>query len=117
MRNVTKCYRLLERATATSLAHTRVSSIYIPTIRSLATISPRRPQTTFTDNLNSGPSLSDFLTSSEPTSIPGTSHLPEWLKRPIPAGGNFAKIKKDLRGLNLHTGNVSSANVKLMRSL
>jgi lipoyl synthase len=78
----------------------------MPIFRNLATITTRRPQTSFTDNLNSGPSLSDFLTSStEPTSIPGTSHLPDWLKRPIPAGGNFAKIKKDLRGLNLHTGN------------
>jgi hypothetical protein len=75
-------------------------------LRTLATVSPptsRRPETTFSDTLNSGPSFSDFLTST-PESLPGTSHLPEWLKRPIPAGGNFAKIKKDLRGLNLHTG-------------
>jgi len=71
-----------------------------------------RPQTTFTDTLNAGPSLADFLTSSSESieateateSLPGSSRLPEWLKRPIPAGGNFARIKKDLRGLNLHTG-------------
>lgn len=32
------------------------------------------------------------------------TRLPEWLKTPIPAGNkNFASIKKDLRGLNLHT--------------
>ncbi|OTB01826.1 hypothetical protein M426DRAFT_323182 [Hypoxylon sp. CI-4A] len=32
------------------------------------------------------------------------TRLPEWLKTPIPAGNeNYKKIKKDLRGLNLHT--------------
>jgi len=29
--------------------------------------------------------------------------LPSYLKTSIPSGGSFAKIKKDLRGLNLHT--------------
>ncbi|CAO3677466.1 unnamed protein product [Rhizopus stolonifer] len=29
--------------------------------------------------------------------------LPEWLKTDIPVGKNFGKIKKDLRGLKLHT--------------
>ncbi|KAI7852056.1 hypothetical protein BDC45DRAFT_466430 [Circinella umbellata] len=29
--------------------------------------------------------------------------LPDWLKTDIPAGQNFSKIKKDLRGLKLHT--------------
>lgn len=32
------------------------------------------------------------------------TRLPEWLKTPIPVGDNFKKIKNDLRGLNLHTG-------------
>ncbi|KXX76386.1 Lipoyl synthase, mitochondrial [Madurella mycetomatis] len=34
------------------------------------------------------------------------TRLPDWLKTPIPSAGsnpNFAKIKADLRGLNLHT--------------
>lgn len=32
------------------------------------------------------------------------TRLPEWLKTPIPAGNeNYKKIKKDLRGLGLHT--------------
>ncbi|KAG6002226.1 hypothetical protein E4U21_003317 [Claviceps maximensis] len=32
------------------------------------------------------------------------TRLPEWLKTPIPSGNeNFKKIKKDLRGLGLHT--------------
>lgn len=29
--------------------------------------------------------------------------LPSYLKTSIPSGGSFAKIKKDLRGLGLHT--------------
>ncbi|KAI0975508.1 lipoyl synthase [Xylaria arbuscula] len=32
------------------------------------------------------------------------TRLPEWLKTPLPAGNdNYKKIKRDLRGLNLHT--------------
>ena len=31
------------------------------------------------------------------------TRLPEWLKTPIPVNQNYKKIKKDLRGLNLHT--------------
>ncbi|KAF4592058.1 Lipoic acid synthetase [Ophiocordyceps camponoti-floridani] len=31
------------------------------------------------------------------------TRLPEWLKTPIPNGGNYKKIKADLRGLGLHT--------------
>ena len=31
------------------------------------------------------------------------TRLPEWLKTPIPNNENYKKIKKDLRGLNLHT--------------
>ncbi|GAA5808269.1 hypothetical protein MFLAVUS_001657 [Mucor flavus] len=46
------------------------------------------------------------------TVVPGTKvkttklkqpRLPEWLKTEIPTGKNFGKIKKDLRGLKLHT--------------
>lgn len=29
--------------------------------------------------------------------------LPPWLKRTIPMGKNYMKIKEQLRGLNLHT--------------
>lgn len=29
--------------------------------------------------------------------------LPPWLKREIPMGKNYAKLKENLRGLNLHT--------------
>lgn len=31
------------------------------------------------------------------------TRLPEWLKTPIPNDSNYKQIKKDLRGLNLHT--------------
>lgn len=102
MRPLHQCLRLLHSPSPPVLS----TAAAAPTVRCLATVSPRRPQTTFSDALNAGPSLSDFLSGppDDPLSIPGTSHLPSWLKRPIPAGGNFAKIKKDLRGLNLHTG-------------
>ncbi|KAL9054932.1 MAG: hypothetical protein Q9162_003873 [Coniocarpon cinnabarinum] len=81
-----------------------------------------RPTTVFTDKLNAGPSLADFvgpqqeepLSQSEALELrtasvgpPGKkkeiTRLPEWLKQPIPVGDNFKKIKQDLRGLNLHT--------------
>jgi len=85
-----------------------VSPSFHLTRRCLATVPPapgnRRPQTSFSDALNAGPSFADFVSGPpEQSSIPGNSHLPDWLKRPIPTGGNFAKIKADLRGLNLHT--------------
>ena len=105
MRSLSKCQRLIAQTHTASLSQSKLSTPSPSSVRCLATISPpRRPQTTYTDNLNTGPTLSDFLSSNtEPTSIPGSSRLPDWLKRPIPAGGNFAKIKRDLRGLNLHT--------------
>ncbi|KAK7081815.1 hypothetical protein SK128_017790, partial [Halocaridina rubra] len=65
-----------------------------------------------------GPSLGDFI-SGEVTKDTSWSdyqgklkreagdrqrlRLPPWLKREIPMGKNFSKIKEDLRGLNLHT--------------
>jgi hypothetical protein len=76
----------------------------------------------FKQTLDRGPSLDDFiagraesLEASEEamegsrehgvlqTSKPGYTRLPDWLKTPIPTGGNFQKIKQDLRGLGLHT--------------
>lgn len=35
------------------------------------------------------------------------TRLPEWLKTPIPVSNNYKKIKNDLRGLGLHTGEPS----------
>jgi lipoic acid synthetase len=95
--------------------------------RSLATeasppeTSPRRRPTYFKDKLNSVPSFSEFvglpekpLTADDALELrtamvgpPGKkkqiTRLPSWLKTPIPDNSNYKKIKKDLRGLNLHT--------------
>lgn len=79
-----------------------------------------RPATRFSDTLNAGPSFNDFVAPNAPLS-PAEAYeiktaqvgpegrkktitrLPEWLKTPIPSNQNYKNIKKDLRGLNLHT--------------
>ena len=53
-------------------------------------------------NIPLGPTLTDFTSQTIPTR-PQHTKLPEWLKTSIPVGSTFAKIKKDLRGLKLHT--------------
>lgn len=91
----------------------------------------QRPTTTFSDRLNTGPSLNQFVASPEPaltndealelkTAMVGPpgkkrkiTRLPEWLKTPIPDGNNFKKIRNDLRGLNLHTGKLESLRYQL----
>lgn len=80
-----------------------------------------RPKTYFKDKVVA--SFSEFVGGPAPSLTPSEAYeirtvevttptgkkktvtrLPEWLKTPIPAGNkNFAAIKKDLRGLNLHT--------------
>lgn len=80
----------------------------------------RRP-TYFKDKLNSVPSFTEFVGAQDEilsnedalelrTAMVGPpgkkkqiTRLPEWLKTPIPNNSNYKKIKKDLRGLNLHT--------------
>ncbi|EPE32126.1 Radical SAM enzyme [Glarea lozoyensis ATCC 20868] len=98
-----------------------------PSSRGLATEAtplepvPNRRPTYFKDTANSVPSFSEFIgTEDEPlshsdalelrTAMVGPAgrqkqitRLPEWLKTPIPDNSNYKKIKKDLRGLNLHT--------------
>jgi lipoic acid synthetase len=82
---------------------------------------PRRRPTYFKDKLNAVPSFNEFVgLQDEPfsnedalelrTAMVGPAgkkkqitRLPEWLKTPIPDNSNYKKIKKDLRGLNLHT--------------
>lgn len=84
--------------------------------RCLATASPpaiaSRSSTRFGRVLESGPSLDDFLSGdlettgkSERVVLGNTKgpRLPTYLKTSIPSGESFNKIKKDLRGLNLHT--------------
>ncbi|KAF1933953.1 lipoic acid synthetase precursor [Didymella exigua CBS 183.55] len=80
----------------------------------------QRAPTSFSDTLNSGPSFNDFVNPNAPLSSAEAyeiktatvgpegrkktiTRLPEWLKTPIPVNQNYKKIKKDLRGLNLHT--------------
>ncbi|KAL4759833.1 lipoate synthase [Aspergillus foveolatus] len=80
-------------------------------------------RTTFTDKLNAGPSFGDFVSGGRDnapldpseayalkTALVGPAgrkkemtRLPSWLKTPIPDSKNYQRLKKDLRGLNLHT--------------
>ncbi|KAI5286731.1 hypothetical protein KEM54_006552 [Ascosphaera aggregata] len=82
-----------------------------------------RRRTAFKDKLNAGPSFADFVFGKddnaplEPeeayqlkTALVGPEgrkkqiiRLPTWLKTPIPEGNSFKKIRRDLRGLGLHT--------------
>ncbi|KAI9927962.1 hypothetical protein ASPWEDRAFT_113160 [Aspergillus wentii DTO 134E9] len=84
---------------------------------------PARKRTTFKDKLNAGPSFADFVSGGgdnaplDPseayalkTALVGPAgrkkemtRLPSWLKTPIPDSKNYQRLKKDLRGLNLHT--------------
>src|SRR5438045_3684029 len=83
---------------------------------------PRRRPTYFNDKENAIPSFSEFIGLQEPALSPEDAlelrtakvgpagrqktitRLPDWLKTPIPASNaNYKQIKKDLRGLNLHT--------------
>ncbi|THU91738.1 Lipoyl synthase [Dendrothele bispora CBS 962.96] len=76
-------------------------------VRSLATPSSSNSKTTFTETLNAGPALDDFISGNAPDRVvlgnPRGPRLPSYLKTSIPSGTSFNKIKKDLRGLNLHT--------------
>ncbi|RJE24844.1 hypothetical protein PHISCL_02798 [Aspergillus sclerotialis] len=83
----------------------------------------QRKSTSFTDKLNAGPSFADFVSGGSDnapldpseaykleTAMVGPAgrkkemtRLPSWLKTPIPNSKNYQRLKKDLRGLNLHT--------------
>ena len=81
------------------------------------TSTTRRSPTIFRDRLNTGPSLSDFTSPSPENDLPEIrtafvgpagkqkeiTRLPSWLQTPIPNNENYKSIKRDLRGLNLHT--------------
>lgn len=111
------------------LIHASRSLVFIPAgpIRSLATVqsdkpsTPHRRPTYFKDSINAIPSFEEFLNPPAPippsealelrTAVVGKpgaqktiTRLPSWLKTPIPAANaNYKAIKRDLRGLNLHT--------------
>jgi len=74
-------------------------------LRSLAT--PASKKTTFAETLEQGPSLDHFISGDVPERIvlgnTNAPRLPPYLKTSIPTGASFTKIKKDLRGLGLHT--------------
>ncbi|KAH8988905.1 Lipoyl synthase [Lactarius akahatsu] len=69
--------------------------------------SPVPKKSSFTETLADGPSLDDFVSGDVPERIvlgnKNTPRLPSYLKTSIPTGASFSKIKKDLRGLGLHT--------------
>ncbi|KAF9499773.1 mitochondrial Lipoyl synthase [Pleurotus eryngii] len=60
----------------------------------------------FSETLAAGPSLDDFIADAPDRVLLGKTkgpRLPSYLKTSIPSGASFNKIKKDLRGLGLHT--------------
>jgi lipoyl synthase len=119
-------YTLSSSASATTvssarhaLRHTARRGTRLAITRSFATPSfPQLPsqspssssKTPFKDKLNAGPGFSDFVQSEGPYDVPthilgNTSQprLPSHLKARIPSSPSFHAIKRDLRGLKLHT--------------
>ncbi|CAG8975241.1 hypothetical protein HYALB_00011941 [Hymenoscyphus albidus] len=116
LRQVTRTFLSSPSTISRSLATEAASSEPTTT-----TPAPKRRPTYFKDGANSIPSFSEFVgAEDEPlshhdalelrTAMVGPAgrkrqitRLPEWLKTPIPNDSNYKQIKKDLRGLNLHT--------------
>ncbi|KAJ7727850.1 mitochondrial Lipoyl synthase [Mycena maculata] len=96
----------MSRATSSAL---RTAKRVSPHTRFLATAAPSTgPKSNFRDTLATGPSLDDFISGDTPPdpivlANPRGPRLPAHLKTSIPSGASFTKIKKDLRGLGLHT--------------
>ncbi|CAE6416619.1 hypothetical protein ACGC1H_002247 [Rhizoctonia solani] len=98
-------YRMASRALRTQPNCVNLAS------RSLATSIPKSPP--FSQRLAAGPSLEDFVTDNVDPEETGSSkvtlgntsqpRLPSYLKTKIPTGPSYTGIKKDLRGLGLHT--------------
>jgi lipoic acid synthetase len=111
----------LRQASRSFLSASSTTSRSFATEAESAEPAPKRRPTYFKDKLNTVPSFSEFVglqdkpLSTEDalelrTAMVGPAgkkkqitRLPEWLKTPIPDNSNYKKIKKDLRGLNLHT--------------
>ncbi|EER24391.1 Lipoic acid synthetase, mitochondrial precursor, putative [Coccidioides posadasii C735 delta SOWgp] len=117
----------LRTAASRAYATTTSPDPAIPSSSSASSSSalPKRPQTSFRDKLNAGPSFSDFLSGGNrddarildpneayalKTALVGPkgkkkeiTRLPSWLKTSIPDSNNYKRIKNDLRGLGLHT--------------
>ncbi|KAJ5124225.1 uncharacterized protein N7515_008050 [Penicillium bovifimosum] len=77
------------------------------TTESSSAIAPgttRRKATTFQDKLNAGPSFSDFVSGDKDEILdPSEAYALKTALTPIPDSKNYQRLKKDLRGLNLHT--------------
>ncbi|KAJ7446524.1 lipoic acid synthase [Mycena galericulata] len=95
------------RATCSALCASKRVSLF--QARYLATATPTAgSKPNFKDALVAGPSLDDFISGDAPPDRivlgnPRGPRLPAHLKTSIPSGASFSKIKKDLRGLGLHT--------------
>ncbi|OJT11364.1 Lipoyl synthase, mitochondrial [Trametes pubescens] len=74
-------------------------------VRCLAT--PSSSKGRFSQTLENGPSFDDFVADRVPERVilgnTTAPRLPSYLKTTIPKGASFSKIKKDIRGLGLHT--------------
>ncbi|KAJ6621241.1 hypothetical protein B0H10DRAFT_2019387 [Mycena sp. CBHHK59/15] len=98
----------MSRATTSVLRATRRVALHV---RTLATATPSASTGTrpdFSQKLAAGPSLDDFVSGNTHQDRivlgnPRGPRLPAHLKTSIPSGESFSKIKKDLRGLGLHT--------------
>ncbi|KIY72843.1 mitochondrial Lipoyl synthase [Cylindrobasidium torrendii FP15055 ss-10] len=76
-------------------------------VRCLATPSSTTPQPRFAEKLDAGPSFDDFVSGEQPDRVvlgnTKAERLPSFLKTTIPTSESYKKIKRDLRGLGLHT--------------
>ncbi|KAJ7181787.1 hypothetical protein C8R43DRAFT_912203 [Mycena crocata] len=94
---------------ATSSVLRAIKRMPLTQVRSLATAAPSTgTKSSFGDTLAAGPSLDDFISEDAPPTrvVLGNARgprLPAHLKTSIPSGASFKSIKKDLRGLGLHT--------------
>ncbi|KJA29253.1 hypothetical protein HYPSUDRAFT_176029 [Hypholoma sublateritium FD-334 SS-4] len=70
-------------------------------------VAPPSPKRKLSEALETGPTFDDFVSERVPERVILTNskgpRLPSYLKTSIPSGETFNKIKKDLRGLGLHT--------------
>lgn len=123
LRTLCSSTRTLSQPIAIAPLNTRSYATTEPSSATTTSPNTQRKQTSFTDRLNAGPSFADFVSGGNDnaplapeeayqlkTAMAGPAgrkkeitRLPSWLKTPIPDSKNYQRLKKDLRGLNLHT--------------
>jgi len=100
-----------------NLGRTRLPPLFVTNAHtSFATVSTKPDQSVklqdFKEKVELGPDLGDFIGGAEHPDYEGKLklekgdkrlRLPPWLKREIPMGKNFSRLKSDLRGLKLST--------------